>query len=61
MSSPGGVLILVLDLLGYEVNNGRYLGYSLLRPLPEDRTLMASCISSSRCLASIEGSDSALQ
>jgi len=52
---------LVLDLLGYEVNNGRYLGYSLLRPLPEDRTLMASCISSSRCLASIEGSDSALQ
>ena len=49
---------MVLDLLGYEVENGRYPGYSLLRPPPEDRTLMASCISSSsRCLASIEGLD----
>src|SRR5918997_3316774 len=54
-SSQIDVLPTVLDLLGYEVKNGRYPGYSLLRPLPEDRTLMASCISSSRCLASIEG------
>ena len=56
-SSQIDVLPTVLDLLGYNVENGRYPGYSLLRPLPEDRTLMASCISSSRCLASIEGSE----
>ncbi len=39
------------------MKNGRYPGYSLLRPLPKDRTLMASCISRSSCLASIEGSE----
>ncbi len=32
----------MLDLLGYEVNDGEYTGYSLLHPLPEDRTLFFS-------------------
>ena len=42
-------------MLGYEVKDGEYPGYSLLHPLPEDRTLMFSCISKRKCLASIQG------
>jgi hypothetical protein len=45
----------VLDLLGYEVEGGEYPGYSLLNPLPEDRTLNFSCITNRKCLASIKG------
>ena len=44
-------------MLGYEVKNGKYPGYSLLHPLPEDRTLMSSCISNRECLASIKGNE----
>jgi hypothetical protein len=44
-----------LDLLGYEVKGGKYPGYSLLRPLPEERTLFFSCTNSEKCLASIKG------
>ena len=49
------VLPTVLDLLGYEVRGGAYPGSSLLEPLPEDRTLMASCWYDEKCLASIRG------
>jgi lipoteichoic acid synthase len=49
------ILPTVLDLLGYEVKDGRYPGYSLLRPLPEERTLFFSCTNREKCLASIKG------
>jgi lipoteichoic acid synthase len=55
LSSQIDVLPTVLEMMGYEVENGEYPGYSLLHELPEDRTLMFSCISSRRCLASING------
>jgi hypothetical protein len=45
----------VLDLLGYEVKGGKYPGYSLLRPLPEERTVYFSCTNREKCLASIKG------
>jgi arylsulfatase A-like enzyme len=51
------ILPTVLDLLGYEVKDGEYPGYSLLRPLPEDRTLYFSCWFEDQCLASIMGSE----
>src|SRR5436305_14990922 len=48
-------------MLGYEVKNGKYLGYSLLHPLPKDPTLMFSCFNDSKyksqCLASLQGSE----
>src|SRR5215216_6206015 len=49
------ILPTVLDLLGYEVKGGRYPGYSLLRPLPVERTLYFSCTNRDKCLASIKG------
>jgi lipoteichoic acid synthase len=49
------ILPTVLDLLGYEVKDGKYPGYSLLRPLPEERTLFFSCTNREKCLASIKG------
>jgi phosphoglycerol transferase MdoB-like AlkP superfamily enzyme len=49
------ILPTVLDLLGYEVNNGEYPGYSLLHPLPEDRALFFSCFNKDKCMASIKG------
>jgi lipoteichoic acid synthase len=57
LSSQIDILPTVLDLLGYEVESGQYPGYSLLRPLPEDRTLMFSCISPRECMASIKGNE----
>jgi phosphoglycerol transferase MdoB-like AlkP superfamily enzyme len=51
------ILPTVLEMLGYEVKNGEYPGYSLLRPLPEDRTLMFSCFHDDQCLASIKGEE----
>jgi lipoteichoic acid synthase len=33
----------VLEMLDYKLDDGGYPGYSLLRPLPEDRTLFFSC------------------
>ncbi len=37
------ILPTVLDLLGFELKGGEYPGYSLLNPIPEDRTLFFSC------------------
>ncbi|MDP8971687.1 MAG: sulfatase-like hydrolase/transferase [Actinomycetota bacterium] len=51
------ILPTAVEMLGYEVKNGEYPGYSLLRPLPGDRTLRFSCISSRKCLASINGDE----
>jgi lipoteichoic acid synthase len=47
----------VLELLGYEAEGGEYPGNSLLGPLPETRTLMASCWYEGECLASIRGDE----
>jgi len=55
LSNHTDILPTVLEMLGYEVKGGEYPGYSLLRPLPEDRTLFFSCTSDDQCLASIEG------
>jgi lipoteichoic acid synthase len=55
LSNQTDILPTVLEMLGYEVKNGEYPGFSLLRPLPEDRTLMFSCITNRKCLASIKG------
>ncbi|HEX2097511.1 MAG TPA: hypothetical protein VHF46_00435, partial [Rubrobacteraceae bacterium] len=49
------ILPTVVDLLGYEVKTGEYPGYSLLRPLPEERTLMFSSFNKDKYLASIQG------
>jgi lipoteichoic acid synthase len=51
------VLPTVTDLLGYEIEGGDYQGYSLLEPIPKDRTLMASCWSESGCMTSIKGTE----
>src|SRR5919202_1708682 len=57
LSNHTDILPTVLDLLGYEVKNGEYPGYSLLHPLPEDRTLMFSCFHEEQCLARIKGTE----
>jgi arylsulfatase A-like enzyme len=51
------VLPTVLDLLGYEVREVEYPGYSLLRPIPEERTLFFSCFNKGKCLASLKGTE----
>jgi arylsulfatase A-like enzyme len=57
LSNETDILPTVLEMLGYEVKGGRYPGYSLLHPLPEDRTLRFSCISGHECLASMKGDE----
>jgi phosphoglycerol transferase MdoB-like AlkP superfamily enzyme len=57
LSNETDILPTVLEMLGYEVKNGEYPGYSLLHPLPEDRTLMFSCYTNRKCLASIKGDE----
>jgi phosphoglycerol transferase MdoB-like AlkP superfamily enzyme len=57
LSNLTDILPTVLELLGYEVENGEYPGYSLLHPLPEDRALTFSCFNKNKCLASIKGSE----
>jgi lipoteichoic acid synthase len=57
LSSQIDILPTVLDILGYEVEKGAYPGYSLLHPLPEDRTLMSSCVYPYRCMASLKGTE----
>jgi len=54
-SSQIDILPTVLEMLGYEVEGGEYPGYPLLHPLPEDRTVMSSCITNRRCMASLKG------
>src|SRR5215210_4879981 len=39
LASQIDILPTVVEMLGYEIKNGQYPGYSLLHPLPEDRTL----------------------
>jgi arylsulfatase A-like enzyme len=55
LSNHTDILPTVLEMLGYEVKDGEYPGYSLLHSLPEDRTLMFSCFHERMCLASIKG------
>ncbi|HEX2097526.1 MAG TPA: LTA synthase family protein [Rubrobacteraceae bacterium] len=57
LSNQTDILPTVVEMLGYEVESGDYPGYSLLRPLPEDRILRFSCISSRKCLASLNGDE----
>src|SRR5215210_5417927 len=57
LSSQIDILPTVLEMLGYEIKEGKYPGYSLLHPLPEERTLMFSCISDRKCLARITGNE----
>jgi phosphoglycerol transferase MdoB-like AlkP superfamily enzyme len=54
LSNQIDILPTVLEMLGYEVKNGKYPGYSLLQPLPGSRTLMFSCITNRKCLASLK-------
>ncbi len=57
LSTHTDILPTVLEMLGYEVENGEYPGYSLLHPPPEDRTLMFSCFHDKACMASLQGSE----
>src|ERR687889_2418067 len=57
LSNETDIVPTVLEMLGYDVEDGRYPGYSLLHPLPEDRTLRFSCITDRKCLASIRGDE----
>jgi lipoteichoic acid synthase len=57
LSSQIDILPTVVEMLGYEVENGEYPGYSLLDSLPRGRTLMFSCISNRKCLASKKGDE----
>src|SRR5215218_305082 len=57
LSNEADILPTVLEMLGYEVENGQYPGYSLLHPLPKDRILRFSCITERKCLASIKGEE----
>jgi len=51
------VLPTIADLLGYKIDGGAYQGSSLLRSLPEDRSLHFSCWGAESCLASLEGTE----
>ena len=55
LSNEIDILPTVLEMLGYEVKDGEYPGYSLLHPLPDDRTLRFSCITNHKCLARLKG------
>jgi lipoteichoic acid synthase len=57
LSNETDIMPTVLDMLGYQVKNGEYPGYSLLDPLPEDRPLFFSCISPRKCMASLKGNE----
>src|SRR5215212_3028928 len=57
LASQIDILPTVLDMLGYQVRNGEYPGHSLLHELPEDRTLMSSCVYPYRCVASLKGTE----
>jgi arylsulfatase A-like enzyme len=57
LSNHTDILPTVLEMLGYEVKDGEYPGYSLLHQLPEDRTLMFSCFHEDACLASLKASE----
>jgi lipoteichoic acid synthase len=54
LSNQTDILPTVLEMLGYEVKDGGYPGYSLLHQLPENRTLMFSCFHEKACMASLK-------
>ncbi|MCA1715354.1 MAG: LTA synthase family protein [Actinobacteria bacterium] len=56
-SNHTDILPTVLEMLGYEIQDGEYPGYSLLRDPPEDRTLMFSCFHDKACSASLTGTE----
>ena len=47
----------LLDLLGYRITGGDYMGRSLLDPPDRDRTLFFSCFDDYKCLASLKGTE----
>ena len=51
------VLPTVVDLLGYGITGGTYPGSSLVRPLPMDRAVYASCFYDRTCLTSIRNDE----
>jgi hypothetical protein len=57
LSNETDIVPTVLEMLGYELQGGEYPGYSLLHPLPKDRTLRFSCVSERKCMASIKGNE----
>src|ERR671916_1077290 len=57
LSNHTDILPTVMEMLGYEVKDGEYPGYSLLHQIPEDRTLMFSCFHDKACMASLKGSE----
>jgi lipoteichoic acid synthase len=57
LSNHTDILPTVLEMLGYEVKDGEYPGYSLLHQLPEDRTLMFNCFHDKACSASLKGTE----
>jgi phosphoglycerol transferase MdoB-like AlkP superfamily enzyme len=57
LSNQTDIVPTVLEMLGYNVEDGQYPGYSLLHPLPKDRTLRFSCITDRKCLASMKGNE----
>ena len=57
LSNQTDILPTVLEMLSYEVENGEYPGYSLLREPPEDRTLKFSCFHDKACSASLKGTE----
>ncbi len=57
IANHADIMPTVLELLGYKVKDGEYPGYSLLHEPPEDRTLMFSCITDRKCMASIKGNE----
>jgi len=56
LSNHTDIMPTVLEILGYEVKDGGYSGYSLLHLLPGGRALQFSCFHENKCLASIKGS-----
>ena len=57
LSNHTDLLPTVLEILGYEVKDGGYPGYSLLHQLPENRTLMFSCFHDKACMASLKADE----
>ena len=47
----------VIDLLGYGVTGGTYPGSSLVRPLPPDRAVYASCFYDRTCMTSVRNNE----
>ena len=57
LSNLTDIMPTVLEMMGYKVENGEYPGYSLLHPLPQERTLMFNCFHEDQCLASLKASE----